>query len=45
MPESTSSNKNAIANGAGPYENFHKQQSGQGQHCLPSYTDSFSVQL
>ena len=38
--------KNAIANGAGPDENIHKEQSHEDQHCLPSYTDSFdSVQL
>ena len=33
VSESTSSNKNAIANSAGPVENIHKEQSGQGQHC------------
>ena len=46
MPESTSSDLNAIANGAGPDGNMHKEQSGQGQHCLPSFTGSFnSVKL
>ena len=46
MPENTSSDLNAVANSAGPDENIHKEQSGQGQHCLPSYTGSFnSVKL
>ena len=36
MPESTSSDLNAVANSAGPDGNIHKEQSGQGQHCLPS---------
>ena len=35
-----------VANSAGPDGNIHKEQSGQGQHCLPSYTGSFkSVKL
>ena len=43
VPESTSSDKNAVANCAGPDENIHKEQSGQG---LPAYTDSLqSIQL
>ena len=46
MPESTSSDLNAVANSAGPDGNIHKEQSGQGQHCLPSFTGSFnSVKL
>ena len=46
MPGSTSNDKKAIANGAGPVENIHKEQSDEGQHCLPFCTDSFnSVQL
>ena len=46
VPESTSSDLNAVANGAGPDGNIHKEQSGQGQHCLPSFTGSFnSVKL
>ena len=46
MPESTSSDLNAVANSAGPNGNIHKEQSGQGQHCLPSFTGSFnSVKL
>ena len=39
MPESSSSDKNAFANGAGPDKNIHKEQSGLGQQCLPSYTE------
>ena len=42
VPESTSSDLIAIANSAGLDENIHKEQSGQGQHCLPSYTGSFN---
>ena len=38
MPESTSSDLNAVANSAGPDGNIHKEQSGQGQHRLSSYT-------
>ena len=39
-------NLNAVADSAGPDGNIHKEQSGQGQHCLPSYTGSFnSVKL
>ena len=46
VPESTSSDLNAVANSAGPDGNIHKEQSGQGQHCLPSFTGSFnSVKL
>ena len=46
VPESTSSDINAVANGAGPDGNIHKEQSGQGQHCWPSFTGSFnSVKL
>ena len=46
MPESTSSDLNVVANSAGPDENIHKEQSGQNQHCLPSFTGSFnSVKL
>ena len=46
VPENTSSDLNAIAKNAGPDGNIHKEQSGQGQHCLPSYTGSFnSVKL
>ena len=46
VPESTCSDLNAVANSAGPDGNIHKKQSGQGQHCLPSYTGSFnSVKL
>ena len=46
VPESTSSDFNAVVNSAGPDGNIHKEQSGQGQHCLPSYTGSFnSVKL
>ena len=46
VPESTSSDLNAVANSAGPDESIHKEQSGQGQHCVPSYTGSFnSVKL
>ena len=46
VPESTSSDLNAVANSAGQDGNIHKEQSGQGQHCLPSYTGSFnSVKL
>ena len=46
MPESTSSDLNAVANSAGPDGTIHKEQSDQGQHCLPSYTGSFnSVKL
>ena len=41
VPESTSSDLNAVADSAGPDGNIHKEQSGQGQHCLPSYTGSF----
>ena len=42
MPESTSSDLNAVANSAGPDGNIHKEQSGQGQQCLPSFTGSFN---
>ena len=42
VPENTSSDLNAIANSAGPGGNIHKEQSGKGQHCLPSYTGSFN---
>ena len=43
VPESTRSDFIANANSAaGPDENIHKEQSGQGQHCLPSYTGSFN---
>ena len=42
VSESTSSDLNAIANSAGPDGNIHKEQSGQGQYCLPSYTGSFN---
>ena len=46
VQENTSGDKNAIANGAGPDANIHKEQSDVGQHCLPFCTDSFnSVQL
>ena len=46
VPESTSSDLNAVANSAGPDGNIHKEESGQGQHCLPSFTGSFnSVKL
>ena len=46
VPESTSSDLNAVASSAGPDDNIHKEQSGQGQHCLPSFTGSFnSVKL
>ena len=46
MPDSTSSDLNAVANSAGPDGIIHKEQSGQGQHCLPSFTCSFnSVKL
>ena len=46
VPESTSSDLNAVANSAGPDGTIHKEQSDQGQHCLPSYTGSFnSVKL
>ena len=46
VPESTSSDLNAVTNSAGPDGNIHKEQSGQGQHCLPSFTGSFnSVKL
>ena len=46
VPESTNSGLNAVANSAGPDGYIHKEQSGQGQHCLPSYTGSFtSVKL
>ena len=46
MPERTSSDLNAVANSAGPDGNIHTEQSGQDQHCLPSYTGSFnSVKL
>ena len=38
VPESTSGDLNAIANSTGPDENIHKEQPGQGQLCLPSYT-------
>ena len=30
VPESTSSDFNAVANSAGPDENIHEEQSGQG---------------
>ena len=42
VPENTSSDLNAIANSAGPDGNIHKEQSVQGQHCLPSYTGRFN---
>ena len=46
VPENTRRDLNVIANSAGPDGNIHKEQSGQGQHCLPSYTGSFnSVKL
>ena len=47
VPVSTSSDsKNAVANSASPDGNIHKEQSGQGQHCLSSHTGSFnSVKL
>ena len=46
VPESTNSDLNAVVNSAVPDENIHKEESGQGQHCLPSYTGSFySVKL
>ena len=46
VPENTSSDLNAIAKNAGLDGNIHKEQSGQGQHCLPSYTvSSNSVKL
>ena len=39
-------NLNAVTDSVGPDGNIHKEQSGQGQHCLPSYTGSFnSVKL
>ena len=43
MPESTSSDLNAVANSVGPDGNIHKEQSGQGQHCLPSFTGRFNA--
>ena len=43
MPESTSSDKNAITNSAGPDENIHKDQSGQGLcHLTLTVLTSFS---
>ena len=36
VPESTSCDKYAVVNSAGPDENNHKEQVGQSQHCLPS---------
>ena len=42
MPESTNSDKNTMANSAGSDKNIHNEQSGQGQHCLPSYTENLS---
>ena len=42
MPESTSSDLNAVANSEGPDENIKKELSGQRQHCLPSYTGSLT---
>ena len=36
VPESTNSDKNAIANSAGIDKNNHNEQSDQSQHCLPS---------
>ena len=45
MPECTSSDLNAVANSAGPDGNIHKEQSGQGQHCLPSFTGSYITLL
>ena len=46
VPESINSGLNAVANSAVPDGNIHKEESGQGQHCLPSYTGSFnSVKL
>ena len=43
MQESTSSDLNAVANSVGPDGNIHKEQSGQGQHCLPSFTGRFNA--
>ena len=34
VPESTSSDLNAVANSIGPDGNINEEQSGQGQHCL-----------
>ena len=42
VSESTNSDKNAFANSAGPDKNIHNEQSDQGQHRLPFYTDSIS---
>ena len=42
MSESTSSDLNAVANSAGPDGNIDKEQSCQGQHCLPSFTGSIN---
>ena len=42
MPESASSDLNAVENSAGPDENIHKEQSGQGLHGLPSHTGSYN---
>ena len=36
VPESTNSDKNAIANSAGLDKNNDNEQSDQSQHCLPS---------
>ena len=39
VPESTSSDKYAIANGASQDENIHKEQSDKGLHCLQFCTE------
>ena len=43
MPESTSSDLNAVANSKGPDETIKTELSGQLQDCLPSYTGSLTL--
>ena len=45
VPENTNSDLNAVANSADPDGNIHKEQSCQGQYCLPSFTGQPKLNL